>query len=202
MMVNMDTEVPMSARSPHETLLEFFKALADANRLRLVGVLAHGPRTVEDLAATLDLDSSTVSHHLGRLARIGLVRARADGPYSVYSLDQAALQALARNLLAEETLPRLAGDVDLAAYDRGVLATFSDGDGRFTSFPAQQKKYHVLVRHVARAFEAGRTYSEAQVNEVLARFHEDTARLRRSLVDLGLMGRDPDGRRYWLSTEG
>jgi DNA-binding HxlR family transcriptional regulator len=182
------------------TLLDFFKALADANRLKLIGVLAHEPRSVEDLAAALDLDSSTVSHHLKRLARVGLVSARAEGPYSVYELDLEALQSMAREHLAEEALPRLAGDADLGAGDRKVLATFTDESGRFTAFPSQRKKYLVLVRHTLQAFEPDEVYDEAQVNERLARFHDDTARLRRSLVDLGYMRRDRDGGRYWLET--
>lgn len=189
-----------AAHGTDTTLLDFFKALADANRLKLIGVLAHEPRSVEDLAAALDLDSSTVSHHLKRLARVGLVSARAEGPYSVYVLDLEALQSMAREHLAEEALPRLAGDADLGAGDRKVLATFTDAGGRFTAFPSQRKKYLVLVRHTLQAFEPDEVYDEAQVNERLARFHDDTARLRRSLVDLGYMRRDRDGGRYWLET--
>ena len=45
-----------ASRDTNTTLLEFFKALADANRLKLIGVLAHEPRSVEDLAAALGLD--------------------------------------------------------------------------------------------------------------------------------------------------
>ena len=37
----------------HPDLLAFFKALADPNRLRIVGLLAHAPHTVEQLAAAL-----------------------------------------------------------------------------------------------------------------------------------------------------
>jgi predicted transcriptional regulator len=191
----------IAARTTEVSLLEFFKALADGNRLRLVGVLAQAPRSVEDLAAALDLDSSTVSHHLKRLARVGLVHARAEGPYSLYALDFDALQSLAREHLAAEALPRLADGVDLAAFDRKVLATFTDGDGRILAFPRQQKKYLVLVRHALQAFEPDVVYGEAQVNERLARFNDDTARLRRSLVDHGLMRRDRDGGRYWRVRE-
>jgi hypothetical protein len=57
--------------------LAFFKALADANRLKIVGSLAQGPRTVEQLAALLNLQSSTVSHRLARLSKAGLVNAQA-----------------------------------------------------------------------------------------------------------------------------
>ena len=44
-------------------LLGFFKALADGNRLKIVGLLAQGEYTVEQLAEMLDLRPSTVSHH-------------------------------------------------------------------------------------------------------------------------------------------
>jgi len=56
-----------------EELLNFFKALADANRLKIVGLLAQKPHTVEELAALLDIKPSTVSHHLARLSDAGLV---------------------------------------------------------------------------------------------------------------------------------
>ncbi|HNC99899.1 MAG TPA: ArsR family transcriptional regulator, partial [Myxococcota bacterium] len=44
-----------------EILLPFFKSLADANRLRIIGLLAHQERGVEELAEALDLRPSTVS---------------------------------------------------------------------------------------------------------------------------------------------
>jgi hypothetical protein len=65
------------------------------------------------------------------------------------------------------------------------------------SFPTQQKKLEVILRHVVKAFEPDTRYSEKQVNEILARFNEDTARLRRNLVDFGLMDRQGGGGDYW-----
>ncbi len=52
-----------------ETLLAFFKALADKNRLKIVGVLAQKETSVEELAVVLGISPSTVSHHLSKLAR-------------------------------------------------------------------------------------------------------------------------------------
>lgn len=74
---------------PHDelsALLPFFQAMSDATRLRLVGVLAQGPRSVEQLAADLALSPSTVSHHLKRLSAMQLVSAQVDGHYHVYTL--------------------------------------------------------------------------------------------------------------------
>ena len=55
-----------------QELLAFFKALADANRLKILGLLATEEMTVEQLAAVLDLRPSTISHHLARLSQVGL----------------------------------------------------------------------------------------------------------------------------------
>ena len=183
--------------SPQAHLLEILKVLADDNRLKAVGLLAHRPHTVEQLAAALGVGSPTASHHLRRLARVGLVHASAEGPYSVYALDTRPLQRLAQQLLAPEALPRLARASDLAAFDRKVLDTFVGADGRFTAFPRQAKKAMVLVRHALEAFEPGVRYDEREVNERLRRFSDDTARIRRAFVDHGLMRRTPDGSAYW-----
>ena len=107
-----------------EELLDFFKAMADANRLKIVGILAQQPSTVEQLAAMLELQASTVSHHLARLTQVGLVSARADSYYNVYRLETDALEAMAQRMLARETLPAVAADVDLDAFDRKVLRDF------------------------------------------------------------------------------
>lgn len=180
-----------------EELLGFFRALADANRLKIVGLLAGQPYTVEQLAAILELGDSTVSHHLARLSDAGLVSARAEGYYSVYSLQTEVLAEMAKRLLSRERLPDLAGGVDRAAYDRKVLANFTDSSGCITSFPAQQKKFLVLLRYVVQAFEPGKRYSEKQVNEILSRYNKDTARLRRGLVEFKLMAREGGGGEYW-----
>ena len=178
-------------------LLSFFKALSDANRLRIVALLSDQDLTVGELAEMLDLSSATVSHHLSRLSDVGLVSARAEGYYNVYQLDLGALHEMAKRILSEETLSSVAADVDVDAYDRKVLETFMSSEGRLLQFPAQQKKEEAVLRYVARAFEPGRRYPEREVNEILSQFHEDTARLRRNLVVFGFMDREGGGGDYW-----
>ena len=186
-----------SSSSSIQELLSFFKALADQSRLKIVGLLAQQPYPVEQLSAILGLGESTVSHHLSRLAEAGLVSAKADGHYSVYSLEPDAVSMMARRLLKTERLSELAGGVDRSGFEQKVLASFTGPDGRFTAFPAQEKKYLVLLRHVVQEFTPGVRYSERKVNQMLLRYSDDTARLRRSLVDFGLMDREGGGRDYW-----
>lgn len=187
----------MSEDAATTTLVAFFKALADTNRLKIVGLLAQQPHTVEQLAALLGVGSPTVSHHLRKLSGAGLVEARAEGLYSVYSLRPEVLHEQAKALLGEGGLRDLAGDVDLSAFDRKVLGTFTDETGAIMAFPGQQKKYLVVLRHVLAAFEPGVQYPEKEVNERLSRYNADTARLRRSLVEHGLMAREGGGGAYW-----
>lgn len=178
-----------------DDLVAFFKALADPARLKIVGLLAQKPYSVEELAALLDLKASTISHHLSRLAKAGLVSARAEGYYSVYQLDRQALESRSRALLSNENLSAAVGDVDLDAYDRKILRDFTRRDGSLKSLPAQRKKLEAVLRYVVDSFKRDRRYTEKQVNEILSGYHEDTATLRRELVGGGLMKRE-DGV-YW-----
>jgi predicted transcriptional regulator len=181
-----------------EDLVTFFKALSDANRLKIIGLLAQQPYSVEELAALLDLKASTVSHHLAKLAKVGLVSAKADSYYNVYQLDEKALEMKSRSLFSQENLAASVVDVDADAYDRKVIAAYTRPDGSLKTIPAQKKKLEAILRYVAqKAFKVGKRYSEKQVNDILKNFHADTASLRRELVGAGLMKREGGGGEYW-----
>ncbi|MCB0120156.1 MAG: metalloregulator ArsR/SmtB family transcription factor [Anaerolineales bacterium] len=123
-----------------EELVTFFKALSDANRLKIVGLLAQQPYSVEELAALLDLKPSTVSHHLSKLAKVGLVSAKADSYYNVYQLDQKALEEKSRSLFSQEEMSASVADVDMDAYDRKIVTDYTRPDGSLKTIPAQRKK--------------------------------------------------------------
>jgi hypothetical protein len=78
-----------------------------------------------------------------------------------------------------------------------VLAGFLGPDGRLRTIPTKLSKLMVVLDHLAQEFEPGHTYPEAQVNEVLQRFHPDYAALRRYLVENGFMTREDNV--YWRS---
>ena len=178
-------------------LLQFFKALADGTRLKIVGLLARERLTGEQLAAILEVKPATISHHLAKLAEAGLVSASAEGHSKWYSLRLDAIHDMAERLLAEETLPQAAGDLDLDAFDRKVIKDFSRRDGSLKQIPPEGKKLLAVLRLLVKEFALDRHYSEKQVNETLARFHADTASLRRALIDYNLMGREAAGGKYW-----
>ena len=186
-----ETPAPQVQPQAAEELLAFFKALSDINRLKIVGLLANKPYTVEELAAALNLGASTVSHHLSRLSEAGLVSARAESYYSIYSLQTAPLEEMSKRLLAHENLVKLAEDVDGEAFARRVMRDFLTPEGRLKAFPAQQKKYLIILEgHILKAFEYDRRYTEKEVNEILKRFHEDYASIRRDMIIFKYMTRE------------
>jgi biotin operon repressor len=180
-----------------EELVSFFKALADSNRLKIIGLLAEKSYSVEELAALLNLKPSTVSHHLSKLSEAGLVQSRAESYYSVYQLDRKVLEEKSRTIFSNEELSTVAAEVDINAYDSKVVKDFIKRDGSLKTIPAQQKKLEAVLRHVVKSFDVGKRYNEKQVNTILSKYHTDTATLRRELVGYGLMEREGGGGEYW-----
>lgn len=188
----------MSELSYVDELLSFFKALSEKTRLRILSLLIDKSYAVEEIAEILGLSSATISHHLSILSKAGLVSARAEGHYNIYSFNLASLQKKASRILSSENLSPIAKNADLEAYDRKVLKNFLNDDGRVDAFPAQRKKEEVILRYAAGMFKRGRKYSEEDVNQILERLSDDTARLRRNLVEFGFMAREGEGGSYWL----
>jgi hypothetical protein len=176
-------------------LLQFFKGLADATRLRMAGLLAERPRTAEQLAAALDERPLAVRKHLARLAEAGLVEGP-NGAGQTYRLRLNHVHALAGQLLAHE---KAAVPAEAAAgdFERKVLAEFLQPDGTIKEYPVGEKRFLVVVRYALKQFEPGRRYSEKEVNALLQRLHPDSATLRRAMIDHRYLGRVPDGSAYW-----
>lgn len=72
---------------------ELFSALSDETRLRILCLLFEGELCIRDLMALMASPQSTLSRHMGRLRRAGLVQDRRNGKWVHYSL-------------AKETFPR------------------------------------------------------------------------------------------------
>jgi DNA-binding transcriptional ArsR family regulator len=178
-------------------LLTALKALSDASRLRIVGLLADGRRmAVEELAAALELTPATVVHHLKKLREAGLVESHPRPPYMDYSLRLGRLGEIGGSLhrIEREQTGLLAKDESplpewATPADAKVLRAFFAGE-RLTSIPAQHSKRLVVLRLLAEGvFEKKRKYPEKEVNQLLAVRHPDAASLRRYLVDEGFMAR-------------
>ena len=94
-----------------------FRVLSDASRCRLVyALLRHDEISVGELAATLSMTESNVSHHLSVLRAHGLVRFRREGKQVFYAPDDEHIR-----LLLDLTLVHVRhGDADLGSVAGGA----------------------------------------------------------------------------------
>jgi hypothetical protein len=100
-------------------------------------------------------------------------------------------------MFTQGELSSVVAEVDADAYDKKVIRDYTRRDGSLKILPSQRKKLQAILRYVVQGFDAGKRYSEKQVNEILAGYHDDTATLRRELVGYGLMKREGGGGEYW-----
>src|SRR5512134_3973051 len=73
-------------------MISFVKAMASAERLRIIGVLVRGRATQTEIAEQLHMPVREVFNHLSFLAHVGVIH-ETDG---TYDLDEKAIEALAR----------------------------------------------------------------------------------------------------------
>ena len=75
-------------------LADIFKALADPTRVRIISILLHTDLCVCDLAATLGMTQSAISHQLSLMRSMRLVKSRKEGRMVYYTLDDEHIRDL------------------------------------------------------------------------------------------------------------
>jgi ArsR family transcriptional regulator len=69
-----------------EELSQSFRALGDPTRLRILRLVARAPLNVSELVSLVGVAQSSVSHHLGKLKGLGLIREERQAGFTYYSL--------------------------------------------------------------------------------------------------------------------
>ena len=167
--------------------------LADEDRRRVVAAVVLGAKTIDDLGRVAALPPVRLQKALSRLAAAGLVGHASDGSLELVA---SAFQEAARHAAMAAGAPDERAGEGESPEAAKVLRAFMR-QGRLVSIPVQRSKRLVLLDRLAQEFEPGTRYSEAMVNLKLGLWHEDTAALRRYLVDDGFLDR-ADGS-YWRS---
>lgn len=172
-------------------LMNFMKSLADAERVKIAGLLGVEALSDVQIAERLGMNPSEVQPHLDQLITAGL--ALKEG--NLYRLDNQAVEKLTRQLLAQSHPPAPVYEGD--EFEVKTLRAYFASDGTLKAIPTQHKKLMVILNHLVKNFDPGVKYPESQVNQILRRFNEDTAALRRYMVDNDLLRRERGI--YWRS---
>jgi len=176
-----------------DELIRFMKSLADAERLKIAGLLSVEALSAAQVAERLGMKPVEVQRHLEQLAAAGL--AHHEG--GIYRVDSQLIEKYTHQMLAQSRPP--APDYEGDEFEVKTLRAYLSPDGSLKAIPTQHKKLMVILSHLVKNFEPGVKYPESQVNQVLRRFHEDTAALRRYMVDNKLLSREKGI--YWRTED-
>lgn len=155
----------LSSRDKQQRLFAHFAQVAEGlghgHRLALLEILAQGERDVETLARLTGLSVASVSQHLQRLKRTGLVTARREGRRQVYQLSSPRVSALVASLerIAEECVAEVDKLVGEVLRTRDVEAPLSARE-----LAALVKKGKVTVLDVRPAEEYAAAHLPGAVN--------------------------------------
>lgn len=179
----------MSENPSIDQAVQLFKALSDGSRLKILATLLDEPKYVEIIAERLELAPSTVSFHLKKLEDAGLVFKEKDQYYMQYSIKKELLNLPLSHWIGETHSTSNDEDKREEAYRQKVIDTFFKYN-QLKSIPVQRKKRLIVLEHMVQSFEMGKSYTEREVNIIIADYHDDFATLRREMINERLMSRE------------
>ena len=111
-------------------MLDFLKAMSDADRLRIIGLLTQRHASRADIVTKLNLPLRDVVDHLAFLEFVGVLSQKED----VYELNENKLSTLAQDNLAKER-PAYVPAPELDDNSKRVLKAFLNADGSIQADP-------------------------------------------------------------------
>ena len=169
--------------------IEIMKSLADASRLQVLNSLIDKPQYVEELAQRMNLAVSTVSFHLKKLEKAGLVYKTKEQYYIIYHIREDIFNKTLRELTCFENLDKFIQDERMEKYRQKVLKTFFT-NGRLVKLPVQWKKRMIVLDEFISKFKLATKYTEEEVNDIIMQSYDDYCTIRRLMIDLKIMERE------------
>lgn len=171
------------------------------NQKRLLTLFAEG-RSDSDIARELNISASTVRHQrfmfreraksarlfltLWSLAEEGKTKGKNRAEDSLIVPHKGAKMVDERYIITEEEEKNILDNVFLSLEPLKLKV-----------FSKKEKKKIVILRKVASQFEAGKQYTEPEVNDILQDIWHDYATMRRYLIEYGYLDRSKDCKVYW-----
>jgi hypothetical protein len=78
------------------------------------------------------------------------------------------------------------------------IEQFFRPDGTLIAIPVKSAKKIAVLRRIAEDLSSGVRYPEKELNAIIAKYHDDTAAIRRHMIEYGILERDTESV-YWLS---
>lgn len=170
---------------------EFTQTISNPLYLRMISLLAQNQATPSEIEARFHLSTEETLSHLSYLKSAGVV-AQVN---QHYALTDNELAEIARGKLAELRRTFIP-DENLDEKTKKILKAHLNPNGSIHEIPAPPK-LQIILDYLIEFFEFDKNYTEKEINTIIKRFNEDTAGLRRDLVDANMLARESDGSWYW-----
>lgn len=171
------------------TSLDVARALATNDRRRCFAAVVLGATTRSEVAHVSELPMRKAEPALTAMIEAGVIS------------DQAGALSVANDVFVDimrsEAPPAPPSQHDDQPADIAAVLDNAIVDGRLVAWPAKRSKRLLVLDWLVQGFEPGLHYKEKVVNRKLGQFTDDTATMRRYLVDEGFLDR-ADGS-YWRS---
>jgi rhodanese-related sulfurtransferase len=155
------------------SLADVARALASPNRIEIIELLGQGERSVEGVAARLDLSVANTSQHLRLMRHAGLLASRREGKHVLYRLGDPAVVDLMSALgrLGERNVAEVQATVRGYFHARDAMEPISRGELRRR---LKDGLITVLDVRLEDEFAAGRVPSAVNIplRELLGRLGE------------------------------
>lgn len=168
--------------------IQLFKCLADKSRMQILKSLLLEDMYVERLAERLSLTPATISFHLKKLEDAGAVVSYKDQYYTMYSLKRDLFMTKIMDIISEESPEAKEQAVREEQYRQKVRNSFMEY-GKLKSIPSQRKKERIILEEISQDMQAGKEYSEKEINEIIMRYYDDYCTLRRDMISEGILQR-------------
>ena len=73
-------------------------------------------------------------------------------------------------------------------------------DGTLISIPVKPAKKIAVLTHIAQELSPTSKYPEKELNLIIAKYHDDTAAIRRHMIEYGILERDGESV-YWVKND-
>lgn len=146
------------------------------------------PMYVELLSERLGLSTSTISFHLKKLMDANIVSSKKEQYYTMYRLNEDIFKVNLEDLIKDSKNEEEILNQREEKYRKGVIESFFKYN-KLKNIPVQKKKKQIVLEKIVEIFEWNRTYTEKEVNLLIADFHDDFCTIRRDLIGFNLMER-------------
>lgn len=168
--------------------IEIMKSLADSSRLMIINSLLEKPQYGEELAARLNLAVSTVSFHLKKMEKAGLLKKKKDQYYMVFHVNEDLFNTTLREFVSFPNIEKFVQDERINDYRTKVIHTFFK-NGKLLKLPAQHKKRWIVLEEIASRFIEDRIYDEPEVDSIIEEVFDDYCSIRRYFIEENIMSR-------------